>query len=140
MSVSSRNLFTLARSLSTSTDEATLRAAISRAYYAAYHRCLDWERQLPRRGSDTGVHGVHACLISRLESPHRHCSPLQAQRSKAIGKQLREQRDRRTFADYSIHGHLPRQFVSAQLTSTADLLKQCDQSNGSPRSGKRRTR
>jgi uncharacterized protein (UPF0332 family) len=140
MPTSSHHLFALASRLSTSSDEATLRAAISRAYYAAYHRCLDWERQLPQRGSDTGVHGVHACLISRLEHPHRGCSPLQVRRSKAIGKRLREQRDRRTFADYNIHGHLPRQLVSAQLTSAAELLSQCDQSCRPGGSDRRRMR
>ncbi|MDH0863961.1 hypothetical protein [Mitsuaria sp. GD03876] len=140
MPIDCHDLLDLARHLSASTNEATLRASISRGYYAAYYRCLEWERQLPKRGDDNGIHGVHACLISRLQCPHRRCSPAQARQSRAIGKQLREQRDRRTFADYEVHLPLPRQFAAFQLQSIDGLFNRCKQSDRSDRSRRRKPR
>jgi len=117
----------LARELGGRSDEAARRAAVSRAYYAAYHRCLDWEKGLPARGRDKGAKGVHACLIARLQQPAKSCSRVQIERSRAMGKLLLSQRQRRVTADYRLEHPLPMLVVEEQLLAADWVLGECDQ-------------
>lgn len=116
----------LARELGERPDEVARRTSISRAYYAAYHRCIDWEKELPVQGSENGRKGVHAQLIARLQHPGKGCSRMQSQRSKAIGKLLLEQRERRVTADYRVDDPLPDLLVAAQLNAATRVLRECD--------------
>lgn len=127
MAISSDDLFALAHRLSTCPDEASQRAAISRAYYASYHRCLEWEKQLPAVSTLSGKEalGVHASLIRRLRRPHQSCSPADASRSISIGKRLNLLRKRRGLADYDIELPIPYDLVAAQLAMTQALLDEC---------------
>ena len=118
----------LARELARHTDEAAQRSAISRAYYAAYHRCLAWEKQLPSLGQDAGLHGVHARLISRLHHPHGACSRHQAKRSRNLARLLQEQRQRRTTADYEWDDPISPTAVDKQLMASDRVLRDCDRS------------
>ena len=123
----------LARELGTRTDEVARRSAVSRAYYAAYHRCLDWERQLPASGSERGRSGVHAQLIARLQHPHKACTHLQSERSRAIGQLLLEQRERRVIADYLLDKPLFKSLVTAQLAAADQVLCECDRPLHAPK-------
>ena len=117
---------TLARELGHRADEVAQRTSISRAYYAAYHRCLDWEKQLPARGADAGCTGVHAALIARLRHPDRRCTSTQSSRSKLLGKLLWRQRERRRLADYRLEADVSAALVVEQLRAAAEVLSECD--------------
>ncbi len=128
MAITSHHLLKLALELAARPDEASQRAAISRAYYAAYHRCVDWEKQLPKLGSDAGRGGVHACLVSRLAKPHDACDPLQKAKSKSISKLLNLQRKQRGIADYMLRAPVSGELVRRQLEVAKSVLRQCDRS------------
>jgi len=73
MSIPATDLLAFAQALSADANlqEAGCRAAVSRAYYAAYHDTEQWHRQLPAPGS-LGVSkatGMHAQLCARLQTP-----------------------------------------------------------------------
>ncbi|ANH69913.1 hypothetical protein [Mitsuaria sp. 7] len=129
MAINSDDLFELARHLATCADEASQRASISRAYYASYHQCIEWEKQLPRTSGindiDRNALGVHASLIRRLRNPDRRCSPKQISLSISIGKRLDQLRKRRGRADYDIKLFIPHQLVEAQLALAKTLLDDC---------------
>ncbi len=75
-------------------NEAHNRAAVSRAYYACYHKAkpqLEYLDPPPRSGQG----GVHENLIRTLE----HASATQV---KGIGYRLRQLRSLRVAADYEI--------------------------------------
>lgn len=140
MAIDSDDLFSLALRLSNCEDEASRRAAISRAYYASYHRCLEWERSLPKLGDGVGVHGVHASLIRRLRRPHPSCDRATAKSSKDLGKWLDQQRQRRGIADYDAHVDVPVEWVHTQLASVRRLLGLCRAPAGSVGRASRRRR
>ncbi|OWQ44189.1 hypothetical protein CDL60_25875 [Roseateles noduli] len=129
MAINSDDLFELAQRLSTCADEASHRASISRAYYASYHQCIEWEKQLPSTSEINGIDknslGVHASLIRRLRHPDSRCSPKQTSLSISIGKRLDQLRKRRGRADYDIKLHIPHQLVEAQLALARTLLDDC---------------
>ncbi|WP_423595432.1 hypothetical protein [Roseateles sp. MS654] len=126
MPIESHHLLTLAEELGARPDEASRRSSISRAYYAAYHRCLAWEESLPHHGDDGGLHGLHARLIGRLLHPAASCSTRQAKRSMALAKLLNQQRGRRVAADYKLDEHVSQASVRAQLDAAKAVLLHCD--------------
>ena len=66
MSVTKVDLLQLADELLLCATEVHWRAAVSRAYYAAFHGCVAWHAGMPIPGSNTGRGGVHAQFISQL--------------------------------------------------------------------------
>lgn len=126
MAINSNDLLRLAMSLSASSSEVKRRAAIGRAYYAAYHRCLDWEQALPGRGDHGQLHGSHERLIARLKHPHHACDAATANESRHLGGQLEKQRGHRTMADYRIKGRLPPDALEEQLQLAQEILALCD--------------
>lgn len=88
-------------------DEADKRAIISRAYYAAYHRCLVWHSSLrPYLGTHGPNRGEHEKLIAQLQNPHLMLPPSKRARSKDLGDRLADLKDLRTLADYRLHLNL----------------------------------
>jgi len=81
-------------------DEATCRAAVSRAYYACYHRCRSYYAALPVLGVIVGK-GVHEQLINCLGNPSPKLTTNARARSVALGKYLRQVCDARVHADYA---------------------------------------
>jgi hypothetical protein len=126
MPITSKELLQLAQELAASPTEVKRRAAISRAYYAAYHRCFDWEKKLPLAGEDHGLHGSHAALIARLKHPHERCEEAAADCSRRVGAQLEVQREHRALADYKVKQHLPSRMLAEQLRLAADVIERCD--------------
>lgn len=117
----------LARELGCRSDEASQRASINRAYYASYHRCLAWEGRLPARGSCDPLSGVHAQLISRLRHPDQACSAVESERSVAISKLLRQQRELRAIADYELNAPISKALVDKQLKAAHQLMTDCEE-------------
>jgi hypothetical protein len=98
----------------------------SRAYYASYQRCLQWERSLPAPGESFDAHGVHQQLIDRLENPHKSCSVEQSERSRAVASLLRRQRKLRVMADYRLNATLRGQQGKEQLRLMEAVFELCD--------------
>lgn len=118
MSISEHDLVDLARALHEhAEEEVDNRAAISRAYYAAYHRCLDFHSQLPYPGKDSrdSKAGVHDRLIHRLCNPTVTNEAL-SMHSRALGHKLLTLKKRRHEADY-----LLRRTVSPKAAELAVL-------------------
>lgn len=82
MPVSAQELLDAAQVLALQPSEIWRRSAISRAYYASYHRCRSWEQSLPEPGFNLGGHGGrHQELINRLQHPAPRCDlPLPARK------------------------------------------------------------
>lgn len=83
-------------------DEAHMRSAVSRAYYAALHDSLGWEATVPALKGYVApeTRGTHAKLCARLASPEP-TNPEQVRRvSKQRGYALKAFHTLRTGADY----------------------------------------
>ena len=107
--------------------EARRRNLASRAYYASYHRCLQWEQSLPARGVPIKRRGgVHQRLILRLQSPDKRCSGEQAQLSRWLGEHLDLLRQLRVKADYKLSEELDRRELSVQVGLAQELFDCCD--------------
>lgn len=131
MPVTIDELMNIAREQGQRNAEGWRRSAISRAYYAAYHRCREWERALPALGANVGSQGGrHQELINRLKHPDRACSAVMKLRSKANGAQLEVQRERRVKADYRLNDWVSEKELSEQLDQVAQLIARCDETPG----------
>ena len=106
-------------------SETDRRFAISRAYYAAYHRCYRWDQQLPYPSSAPPHGGYHARLISRLEAPDARCGPDVAKRGQVLSKLMRDSRDRRVLADYLLSEVVDDSAVQVQLDATREVFEHC---------------
>ncbi|HWS84121.1 MAG TPA: hypothetical protein VN207_07650 [Ktedonobacteraceae bacterium] len=86
--------------------EATLRSAVSRAYYAAYHRACDYLREVneypTRQEFESRGRETHRFIISIFKN-----NPDYPERYK-IGEELRSLKDLRQKADYakSVEKHI----------------------------------
>ncbi len=110
---------------STARTEARRRSAISRAYYASYHRCMRWESLLPHKSDHRTRGGVHAQLIHRLQSPHPTCGKALMDRSEALGDLLKEQRDRRVEADYVLAANMDDAAMVRQFECVQEVFEKC---------------
>lgn len=109
----------------TARTEAERRAVISRAYYAAYHRCLRWEKALPHKSAERPKGGCHEQLIGRLRCPSGLCSVTVADRSVALSDLLDQQRKRRITADYQLSAVVDEQAMKEQIADTNVLFQTC---------------
>jgi hypothetical protein len=128
MPIKSKDLLLLATELASSPIEVKRRAAISRAYYASYHRCIDWEGQLPQTGDPKKLKGSHESLISRLRYPDPACGTHIAACSREIGDELEIQRRNRAHADYKVKAWISTHMLDEQLQRAAKVLDLCDRS------------
>ena len=117
--ISPSDLIIYARNLYTPTaKEIALRSGISRAYYGAYHYCLDvanrWCDEVPpeEMKKSAGLFGVHARLYVRMEKYCREANfsesiRFMAQRAKTL-------RNERNIADYKLGEDVgPKQITTA---------------------------
>lgn len=105
--------------------EARRRSAISRAYYASYHRCVRWEKQLPHKSTCRKQGGVHAQLIDRLKAPNPSCGRALMDRSTALGHLLHEQRDLRVAADYELDSKIDGTTMDRQIEFVQQVFAKC---------------
>jgi len=128
MPITTNDLFAFAQVLGRERAEVWRRSAISRAYYAAYHRCRCWERTIPLLGSNKGPEGGrHQELINRLKHPAWECGDVIRDRSRASGAQLEVQRQRRVQADYALDDVIADDAVRNQLDQVREILARCDE-------------
>ncbi|MDH0866799.1 hypothetical protein [Mitsuaria sp. GD03876] len=127
MAVTSNDLLHQARDLPLVPPEVRRRTLASKAYYASYHRCLDWERSLPARGGPKKRRGgVHQRLILRLQTPDSTCTGDQVRLSRWLGDSLDELRKLRVKADYKLAEDLSRRELRSQVTLAQALFDCCD--------------
>lgn len=126
MSVKPDQLHALAEAQSRQRGEAWRRSAISRAYYASFHFCAEWERSLPRKGkSAETTFGVHQRLIERLGRPDGACSSNQQARSKELGALLHQQKERRVKADYRLPASVKAAELEEQMEDVRKVFRVC---------------
>ncbi len=118
MAVTPESLLDAARSIGKGTGEVDSRNAVSRAYYAAYHRCLAVAQDARRPIAESG--GVHVALIQALTDP------LAPTRFKSLGYMLEQCRLRRVDADYRINQDFPRDIADTVLANCARILRKAD--------------
>jgi uncharacterized protein (UPF0332 family) len=82
-------------------NETQLRSVVSRAYYAAYHDCVQWHVTLKSPGSvGASDGGVHSQLIAQLSLPT--VKGDEVLKSKKRGYLLKALKLKRTKADYHL--------------------------------------
>ncbi|WP_431266077.1 hypothetical protein ACQ859_12670 [Roseateles chitinivorans] len=108
-------------------DEPSRRCAISRAYYASYHRCLLLEGEpASRRNEKQPGGGVHQQLIERLFARSRVGSAKQRRQGKLLANLMLRQRKRRVTADYLLDEDLKPNDVENQIADAHKLFAACD--------------
>lgn len=126
MPIEPKNLKRLAEQQADCADnEATRRSAISRAYYAAYHRCRRWERSLPYLGRASRPAGVHDRLIQRLSAADKRCGADIVARSEVLAELMQLGLIRRVAADYHLWAAMDEEVVQQQLEATRQVFATC---------------
>lgn len=124
MSVTPEDLLSWAgiANASTETDK---RAIISRAYYAAYHRCLEWHgTRLRYQSSFVAQHaGDHESLIQKLLHPNLGNTNGQQQLSLELGQRLRDLKPLRVLADYRLRQSIPAGLEDQACDEAAEILR-----------------
>ena len=102
MSITPESLMKWVESLDLDCEEAC-RASVSRAYYAAYHDCLDFHGKLPAPGASRTGCGIHENLIHQLQHPAREVKDQALiEKSKTRAYFLRIIKPFRVQADYQL--------------------------------------
>ncbi|WP_157521890.1 hypothetical protein [Mitsuaria sp. 7] len=125
MSIKPEDLLKIANEQSRQDGEPWRRSAISRAYYASFHRCLAWERGLARRGKAPKQGGIHQRLIDRLGAPSGVCTLKQKSQSIDLHRLLIRQKDQRVIADYRLRRSVSETDLKEQLRDARLLFKTC---------------
>lgn len=121
MAVTCEALVAFGQSIDQSSGEVAFRAAIGRAYYGAYHRGLQWEKQLQMPGSNAGpAGGIHQQLINRLTNPDANCPGSIKVKSRSLAYRLTQMKITRTTADYD----LTASFTHDEVAQTVALARQ----------------
>jgi hypothetical protein len=107
-------------------DEAARRAAISRAYYCAYHAALPVAEKLPpAAGYDVPNRIPHRQIADRLKDWKIPAGWSKASKRAGnpamVAKQYRAALTRRKRADYELDGVIPPVDVEIQLKRVADI-------------------
>lgn len=101
MAIRDDDLLDLANQLAAGSEEVEHRSGVSRAYYAAFHRCGAWHGALSTPGRAPATPGgMHHQLIEALVAPT--VLGANAVRSKSLGYMLRALKHMRVKADYRL--------------------------------------
>lgn len=123
MSISCNDLFEYAQKLAELGEaEVEYRAAISRAYYAAFHYAAQFYKQvygvdLPQ---ERGM-GMHKTLINYLKNPECEEKELR-DKSKNLGEKLQKVMLTRINADYKITWQIPKSIALMHLAEVRRIL------------------
>lgn len=125
MAINPEDLLDLAKSLhgQAKESEAYRRSAISRYYYAMYHKVHSILEQEPLDYNK----GCHENLIKYLKNEAQHDEPHDFRILVRLAESLRQERDRRNNADYQLDESIHMGQVDL-CQSTAELL--FEQANG----------
>lgn len=127
MPISCKQIAEVADGLYLSSDEAPQRSAVSRSFYAAFHRCGEWRDALPGAASIGGyAGGTHQQLLNQLRAADRTCTDEQKKRGRFMATKLEVLRQRRVLADYSLADTFAAGEISIQQVQGAALIGECD--------------
>ena len=124
MSVTKEDLLQLANELLLAANEVQWRAAVSRAYYAAYHGCLVWHAGMPTPGSAGGGKpgGVHQQLLNQLRNGAPEWSASQKFLGRILSAQLGALKARRKIADYDLNEPFDRALAASNCAAAEQLV------------------
>jgi uncharacterized protein (UPF0332 family) len=114
MSVTPDDFLESARSLAAENDEMARRNALSRAYYAAFHRIVATIR--PVENDDTSKSGMHRRFINQLMS----CDSGTSER--LLGVKLQTLYSRRITADYRLGDDILPAKVAQQISCAREIF------------------
>lgn len=106
MAVTPEDLHALAESLvEPERSEASVRAGVSRAYYAAFHKCKSYAESVPLPGLayTEESRGSHDNLIKRFQTYNENKMDDKSRAVKSVGYMLQASRNHRVKADYEIY-------------------------------------
>lgn len=116
MSVSNLDLLSYSEHLlATSEEEAGLRAAASRSYYAAYHQALDLADKLHCPQPSASKRGCHEKIIDRYKGMYSG--------EFNISRLLQKQKMVRVTADYKLSKGFSREEAKLHVMSCSKLVK-----------------
>ena len=123
MAVSVEEIHSYACTLANEAQEVVLRTAVSRAYYSAFHACRKWHAALPTPGRNAGAGGgIHQDLINQLGNPDPKLSAKLTAQSRQTAARLKDLKDVRTLADYSISSGELDTYAAAQACLLARAI------------------
>lgn len=124
MSVSNKEFLSYASAIvSGPAAEIEIRAAISRAYYCAYHSAKDFHKGLDSPGSAGADNcGVHETLIRQLTNPTVKADTIRS-KSKSVGYLCRSLKGEREDADYDLKIEIPASTAQQVISDTNTLLQ-----------------
>lgn len=126
MPVKPRDLFESAKLVHAhQKSEAGSRAAISRAYYAAYHAARKFHGSLPKLGSVGAKTGRHEQLAAQLINPGISSEDPKYYSSQSIGYELRDFHRLRVTSDYDLGETVVDDDVEAALLICKTILESC---------------
>jgi len=126
MSIAIEELLAFADDLLSTESETAWRSAISRSYYAAFHRALAWEEDQQIDGVNIGPQGgAHRQLINRLHNPSRRLPFELRQKSMLLGTKLDLQRQRRVQADYRLDEDVDLALAELQVEQARQVIHGC---------------
>lgn len=122
MAVTPEILLDAAVAIGKGNEEVDWRNAVSRAYYAAFHRCVSVAHDA--RLSIPNTSSVHATLIEAF------VDPLSPTALRSLGYMLEQCRKRRADADYRIDQDFPQNLAETVLADCRRILQKADDVNG----------
>lgn len=123
MSVIKEDLLQLANDLVLADTEVQWRAAVSRAYYAAYHGSLVWHVGMPTPGSVGGQPGgVHQQLLNQLHNGAPEWPAPEKSLGRILSAQLGALKARRTIADYDLKVPFDQALAQSDCATAANLI------------------
>jgi hypothetical protein len=126
MPVKPRDLFESAKLVHAhQKNEAGNRAAISRAYYAAYHAARKFYSSLPKLGSVGTTTGLHEQLVAQLINPGIPPEDPKFYDSQSIGYELRDFHRLRVISDYDLAEKVGDDDVESALLTSKSILETC---------------
>lgn len=109
------DFLTVANELATATEEAKLRTAISRAYYAAYHQVVKKYADREELALSDHLFGNHQNFIRELKT--RHSGEL-----KKIGNQLYMLKKDRFRADYNLKNNVTKSAAKKSCSASLKII------------------
>lgn len=105
-------------------SEADQRSAISRSYYAMYHKVLSILDNEPWTYDGKGC---HASLITYLEKDSANEESIDHRQLRRLSYQLKQSRDNRVIADYELGKEVSPQLVNLSIVTAEKCIDLADQ-------------
>lgn len=122
MTIHCSDILAVGDHLQAQAGEGFKRSAVSRHYYATYHRSQAWAHALPGHMSTAGPEGgAHQQFINSLRNPDRSLPDTVKAQSRMLSAKLDVMRRRRVVADYKLSDPLPDGDATMQATMAHEI-------------------